>query len=331
MSSLVSLIIPVYNGQAYLESCVHAVLRQSYPEIECLLIDDGSTDDSLKVAKGLEARFPEHVKVFTKPNGGAASARNFGIEKATGEFLMFADNDDIMAPDYVEKMVAELIRRDADMIFGAYRRVSEDGKVLYTRTPTSDPWSPYCFAAPWARILKSSYVRENGLTFGEFPLGEDSYFTVQANDCSDKVYPYTYAGYDWVDHPTSFSNTVQKKSSQVSALTLLNALLARHPKALRTDPNLYEYFFIKYAVWHLTYIARTSPKEEIRQAARDYFSWLDTHLPGWRKNPQVSPLKPSGEQAGIRLTVWLLAKSPMRLKLAILWVYRALGNFTPLS
>ena len=87
MSSLVSLIIPVYNGQAYLESCVKAVLRQSYPEIECLLIDDGSTDDSLKVARDLEARFPEHVKVFTKPNGGAASARNMGLEKAKGNFL----------------------------------------------------------------------------------------------------------------------------------------------------------------------------------------------------------------------------------------------------
>ena len=56
----------------------------------------------------------------------------------------------------------------------------------------------------------------------------------------------------------------------------------------------------------------------------------DSHrkLPGWKKNPQVSPFKPSGEQAGIRLTVWLLAKSPMHLKLAILWVYRALGKIT---
>ena len=325
MSFLVSLIIPVYNGQAYLESCVKSVMEQTYPNIECLLIDDGSTDNSLTIARALEERYQGRVKVYAKSNGGAASARNLGILKATGDYLMFADNDDQMAPDYVAQMVAELVRRDADMIFGAYRRVSEDGRVLYTRTPTSDPWSPYCFAAPWARILKTAYVRKNGLTFGEFPLGEDSYFTVQANDCSDKVYPFSYAGYDWVDHPTSFSNTVQKKSSQVSALTLLNALLARHPKALRTDPALYEYFFIKYAVWHLTYIARTSSKEEVEQAARTYFSWLDEHLPGWKKNTQLSLLKPAGEQALIRLTVWLLAKSPFRLKLFILWAYRVLS------
>lgn len=90
-----SIIIPVYNCEEYLRLCVNSILNQSYKDFEIILVDDGSTDGSLSVCKDL-SRKHSNIKVFHKENGGAASARNVGIEKAHGKYLMFIDGDDIL-------------------------------------------------------------------------------------------------------------------------------------------------------------------------------------------------------------------------------------------
>ena len=93
MSSLVSVIVPVYNSTAYLKRCVDAILSQTYQDLEVVLVDDGSTDDSLNMCREYE-KSDTRVKVFHKENGGSSSARNVGIKEATGEYICFCDSDD---------------------------------------------------------------------------------------------------------------------------------------------------------------------------------------------------------------------------------------------
>lgn len=100
---LISIIVPVYNVEIYLTECVRSILNQTYKNIEILLIDDGSTDNSGVLCENL-AKQDDRIKVFHKENGGLSDARNYGIEKATGEFVMFVDSDDLVSESIVDNL-----------------------------------------------------------------------------------------------------------------------------------------------------------------------------------------------------------------------------------
>ncbi len=122
---LISIIIPVYNAQEYIEECVKSVLSQTYKDIELLLINDGSTD---KTGEMLDL-FPEkdeRVRVFHKENGGTHTARNLGLDNAKGEYVMFMDPDDWLSLDTVEKLTEKIKEYDLDEIRFNYIREFKD-------------------------------------------------------------------------------------------------------------------------------------------------------------------------------------------------------------
>lgn len=129
---LVSIIVPVYKAEDYLDECVNSVLNQTYKNIELLLIDDGSPDNSGKLCDEIAER-DERVKVFHKENGGTHTARNLGIEKSSGTYLMFMDPDDWLDIDTVENLVNKIQQDDLDVIrfnfikeFGNYSKKKEN-------------------------------------------------------------------------------------------------------------------------------------------------------------------------------------------------------------
>lgn len=110
---LISVIIPVYNAAKYLEEALDSVAQQTYPSYEVLLIDDGCTDDSLAICEQFANR-DDRFKVFQKPNGGVSSARNYGLDRANGQYVTFMDNDDYVYPDWLAYMAREI--RGCDML-----------------------------------------------------------------------------------------------------------------------------------------------------------------------------------------------------------------------
>ena len=109
---LVSVIIPLYNAEKYISETILSVLGQTYPNIEVLIINDGSTDNSFSVAKAYES---DKIKVFSQPNKGASAARNYGLREAKGEFIQFLDADDLLSTNKIEEQVKSLIT-DQDAI-----------------------------------------------------------------------------------------------------------------------------------------------------------------------------------------------------------------------
>lgn len=114
MGNLISIIVPVWNAHPYLEKCVDSILAQTYKNIELILVDDGSTDDSLEICRRYE-RFDERVNVLHKENGGQWSARNLGLDYCTGEYVGFVDNDDWVFPDMYEKLYNLMNKYHADI------------------------------------------------------------------------------------------------------------------------------------------------------------------------------------------------------------------------
>lgn len=125
MNEIVSVIVPAYRVEQYLTRCVESILAQTYPHLEVILVDDGSPDGSGALCDALAAR-DERIKVIHKENGGLSDARNAGIEAATGEYLMFVDGDDYIAPDMALKLLAAMTESGADAAICNFRLVADD-------------------------------------------------------------------------------------------------------------------------------------------------------------------------------------------------------------
>ena len=126
---LISVVIPVYNIEKYLERCVYSVREQTYKNLEIILVDDGSTDNSGLICDKLAAE-DAGIRVFHKKNGGSSSARNLGISKAQGEYIGFVDSDDYIEPDMYELLYAAIQEYDADIAQIGRDEIDEKGNRL---------------------------------------------------------------------------------------------------------------------------------------------------------------------------------------------------------
>lgn len=125
----VSVIIPVYNVQAYLGKCLESLVGQTLAQIELIVVNDGSTDDSQKIIDAFRIQYPEIIKAYTKENGGLSDARNFGLEKASGQYIGFVDADDWVTPNMFEEMYDLAEKHHAQMVVCNLQKIDESGKV----------------------------------------------------------------------------------------------------------------------------------------------------------------------------------------------------------
>ena len=185
----ISVIIPVYKTEKYLEKCVSSVLNGGVENIEILLIDDGSPDNSGKLCDKL-AEGNSKIKVFHKANGGLSTARNLGIEKATGKYLCFVDSDDYLEENALAKMLEITERESADIsIFGLIIDVEGsikynvfEGDYILTQENKNDYFKPLknkCLIDSCCnKLYLASFIKETGVTMPEGEFFEDTYFNL---------------------------------------------------------------------------------------------------------------------------------------------------------
>ncbi len=202
MKPLVTIIVPVYNAQTSLSQCISSILKQSYPNIELVLIDDGSSDDSGKICDQYTA--DRRVQIFHKKNAGVSAARNDGIRLAKGEFISFVDSDDVIEKDMVEKLMERQMVSHADLVVCTYIRDngSQTLKVeitegLFENYRNSDRitelYQRTLINSPCAKIYKKSLITEY---FDEtLSLGEDILFNLEYLKNVKYIDVLNYAGY----------------------------------------------------------------------------------------------------------------------------------------
>ena len=134
---LVSVIVPVYNAENTLHACVKSISEQTYRNIEIILVNDGSKDDSLSVCRALAAG-DERIKIIDKPNSGVSASRNMGIECARGKYLQFADSDDYLAIDGTRQMVERAESTGSDLVIAEFFRVVGKRMIASTNLPGNE-------------------------------------------------------------------------------------------------------------------------------------------------------------------------------------------------
>ncbi|WP_294296056.1 glycosyltransferase family 2 protein [uncultured Chryseobacterium sp.] len=130
----VSVIVPVYNVEKYLAKCLDSLIDQTYQNIEILIINDGSTDNSAQIIATYSVQYPDRIKSFVKENGGLSDARNFGIDRATGDYIGFVDSDDYVTAAMFEEMVNLAEKHNAKMVICNIQKVDQNGKVVQKLT-----------------------------------------------------------------------------------------------------------------------------------------------------------------------------------------------------
>lgn len=267
----VSIIVPVYNAEKYLGYTITSILKQTYQNIEIILVNDGSKDDSLIICQNYAA-IDDRIKVLDIPNGGVSNARNCGIESSTGKYIQFVDSDDVIAENMTERLVETMYVYEADMVICGMRYMVLEGN----RPVSSNDWLPQylgkeCvlsrekFVGDFSRILlytvllegpcNKLYKREYFENYGfRFPLdkelGEDFLLNLQYFGklerivfISDVLYYYLQWGKN--------SLTTCYRSDMFDNQTLL---LQEYEKFLRAqcvwkDENIT--YFYQYAVGHV--------------------------------------------------------------------------------
>lgn len=228
MNPLVSIIVPVYNSEKHLKSCVDSLLRQTYPNLEILLLDDESKDSSLAMCEAYAAE-DDRIRVFHHQNQGPAETRNRGIKEAKGDYIVFCDNDDIMEPDAVETMVNVAAEQNAQLVIGAYTRFAKEGEpdlsqhritpysmaildgpkdlaLLYTEARTS-----LAAVSIWAKLYDARIIREHDV---RFPAGvfyeEDCQFNLQYYRHVTRGVALRKFVYHYRQIPSSLSKTLRR-------------------------------------------------------------------------------------------------------------------------
>ncbi len=195
----ISLIIPVYNGQNYIQKCFQSILNQSYNDYEVIFINNKSTDDSFIILNQLEHNY-SFVKVINESNQGAAFARNAGLDNSKGNYICFIDIDDTLEKDYLKTLYENLINNNSDLSMIGINKIenntstpellyhtnkffntSEDILMLqagcYCNALTNFETSFIGMGTPWDKMYKASIIKNNNLRFNTLlKTGEDTFF-----------------------------------------------------------------------------------------------------------------------------------------------------------
>lgn len=267
---VVSIIIPIYNGEKYLDICFKSILNQEYKNIEVIVVNDDSTDGSLKILQKYKKKYSNFV-IINQKNTGQAIARNNGIKKATGDYLTFLDQDDYLDVDYISTLVNSI--EDNDILITGYKRVDVNGKILYEKKPKKCEWSKFKYCASWSKLYKTSIIRDNNIEFGKYKIGEDVYFLLQACSQTDKVKTLTYAGYNNLQNLQSVSNNINKKKGNNKLMPMLDDMV-ENINFSKFDQKLVNYFFLKTIVHYIYNQRRNSTLAEYVELFHKYWHWL---------------------------------------------------------
>lgn len=186
---MISVIIPVYNVAEYIGKCIESVVKQTYSNIEIILVDDGSSDSSGCICDEYVKK-DNRIRVYHKKNEGVSSARNLGIEVSNGDLIAFIDSDDYVGDNYLRNLYDDLMNSDADLVVGGeiicienrFKSFGFEKETIdnqhYSRLFAVHKLHKHC--SPWGKIFKKKIIQSNFLRFDtDVHLGEDIIFVFQ--------------------------------------------------------------------------------------------------------------------------------------------------------
>ncbi|WP_413854238.1 glycosyltransferase family 2 protein [Candidatus Ruminimicrobium bovinum] len=265
-NALISVIIPVYNVEKYLSRCIDSVINQTYKNLEIILIDDGSTDNSGKICDEYAIK-DNRIKVIHKQNGGVSSARNIGLDVAKGNYIGFVDSDDYIENDMYEILYELLVRNQTDISCCNKFVLKKNKFVVSESFPTKDGIlsfddvlndSKHDFYI-WNKLFNKNLI--GNVRFNEqLTLGEDLLFTYQVLQKIRNIAFYKEAKYYYCDNSNSITRIRVFKKEYINQILFYEKLLNYCEKnKLKIGYKKYKHLQINWIINFLSWIARETP------------------------------------------------------------------------
>ena len=235
-----TIIIPVYNAEQYLEECIHSVLNQkTHYQYNVLAVDDGSTDRSGAI---LDALCDENLVVVHQENRGISAARNVGLRTIRSDYIMFVDSDDVLPYDAVESLLNKAYTLDADIVQGSYYEFDQKQKYQYHRYADCDhvPPNGVLTGMPWGKVYKAKLFEK--ICFPVDYWFEDTIITGIITHIANKIATISNVVYQYRLHNASITKTSSGKPKSIDTLWItLCTLSAREKLGMKTDCRFYEH------------------------------------------------------------------------------------------
>ena len=233
----ITVVVPIYNAEQYLERCLKSIVEQTYENLEIILVNDGSSDKSLEICERFKAN-DERITIINKENGGVSSARNRGIEAATGKYIIFIDADDYIEKDMFAILEDDLIKNKVDISICGFRTVDANGNILSVSQPMDEKYfdaktfrrnlfsDKYYRNLIWNKLFKLEIIKENNIRFREdIHINENVLFML---DFAKYAFRFSYGNeilYNFLDNMNGQMRAkfnLKKVSVLSSYLKLLN-------------------------------------------------------------------------------------------------------------
>ena len=328
---LISIIIPIYNGEKYIKHIYSNIMSQTYRPIELILVNDGSTDQTGNllddIMKGHNCDTLVYIKVLHKENSGIAGARNIGLSEAMGKYVMFMDQDDWMEDDCVRTLADIAFVRNADIVIGGFNKVNDKKEIEETWNLNPQfSWSKFRITAPWGRLYKKAIIDKKKIKFFDTKISEDLCFNILFLSYADSVEVIHYAGYNWwQNHNSESHSNWSKMSEDRNPLKVLTELHMRIGDSDLLKEDEMAFFFTKYLVWYLLFCSRGATYIQVKKRSEELFLWLKGNYPHFSQYVWKGIMFPKGENIKIRLCVaGVLLMWKLRVLSLFLEVYRRL-------
>lgn len=333
---MVSIIIPVYKTEKYLEAAVHSVLNQTYKDIEIILVDDGSPDNSPELCDKLAEKY-NSIKVIHKENGGLSSARNAGIENAIGEYLYFLDSDDTIINCAIEDMVEIIENEGSDVVFpNSYYKVYEDSgkkEIAYHFSTDLFKEKPLDYAVDiligkarghrsTAVLYRSDVIRENNIRFPIGLIAEDYFFMLDLMTVAKKLSIYTKPSLLNLKRAGSITSTYHEGFEETiwlmdkKAAEFLNKVNINNEKNMQKVDSLLCRSTVAY-LFEIMSSRNAMPYKEKEKICRDLLNHKNTRKV-WKKRREAPYFKSKKTRIAFALIYMLLRLNFISLALRIM-------------
>ncbi|SFC11072.1 Glycosyltransferase involved in cell wall bisynthesis [Alkalibacterium subtropicum] len=285
---LVSVVMPIYNAEEFLRDNLDSIKKQTYANLEVLLVDDGSTDGSAQIAQAFCLNDPR-FSYYLQQNQGAPAARNHGFRESHGKYVMFVDSDDVLKEDGIERLYRVAQKQQADLVIGQYDTIDETGKPLefkkmaFTKDGIFDASSSlerlfFFSPVPGNKLYNAELLREKDLYFSDLKRAQDLNFYLKFLSYADKVCTTSDTTYLYRIRANSISHTVSPVI--LETIRSLNDVEAFYRQAGRYSKKLFSSLKFKYYSDQLSKI----PQIEDRTERQETYQRLAAELKAIRKN-----------------------------------------------